>query len=176
MQGPYFIDMNSVWRGLPSGNQHGCGLPQPCLLDVRIARGREPLNLVGAERDVLRVIADQHGAPTSAVDLAGAILDVAHRVQSDGDASPWGTYHLTGAGQTTWYGLAEEIFRLSAQAGHKVPKLDAITTAEYPLPAVRPPYCVLDTAKIRAAFGITLPPWQQSLAACVRQLQARDYP
>ena len=131
---------------------------------------------LGAERDVVRVIADQHGTPTSAEDLAGALLDVAQRVHLDSDAAPWGTYHLTGAGQTTWHGLAAEIFRLSAEAGHKVPRVEAITTAEYPLPAARPAYGVLDNAKIRTAFGIKLPPWQESLAVCVRQLQSRDYP
>ena len=126
----------------------------------------------GAERDVVRVISDQYGSPTSADDLASALLDMTQRLASDGGAAPWGSYHLAGSGQTTWHGLAAETFRLSALAGNKVPKLEAISTAEYPLPAVRPQYGVLDTRKIQAAFGIALPPWQQSLEACIRQLQS----
>jgi dTDP-4-dehydrorhamnose reductase len=124
---------------------------------------------LGAERDVVRVVADQHGTPTSADDIAGPLLDVAAAVSSDAHA-PWGTYHLVAGGETTWHGFAAEIFARTADAGLKVPKLEAITTAEYPLPAVRPAYGVLDTAKIHETFGIRLPPWQKGVADCVRQL------
>jgi dTDP-4-dehydrorhamnose reductase len=125
---------------------------------------------LGAERDVVRVVADQHGTPTSADDIAGAILDIAKHVGTNADLSPWGTYHLVAGGETTWHGLAAEIFARASQAGLKTPKLEAITTADYPTPAARPAYSVLDTSKIRAAFGIALPPWQKGVADCVRQL------
>ena len=131
---------------------------------------------LGAERNVVRVVADQIGTPTSADDIAGALLDISQQVLAQGATAPWGTYHFVGSGTTTWHGFAAEIFRLSAEAGNKVPKLEAITTAQYPTPAVRPQSAVLDTTKIRNVFGIELPPWQQSLAACIKHLQSRDYP
>ncbi len=124
---------------------------------------------LGAERDVLRVVVDQHGTPTSADHLASALLDVAAAVLAAGDTAAWGTYHLVPGGQTSWHGFAAEIFRQFSAAGGKTPGLEAITTAEYPVPAVRPQCCVLDARKIRDTFGIVLPPWQQGVAECVRR-------
>ena len=127
---------------------------------------------LGAERDVLRVVADQRGTPTSADHLAAALLDIASEIAIAGDEAPWGTYHLTAAGETTWHGFATEIFRHEREAGRKVPRLDAITTAAYPTPAIRPQYSVLDTNKIENAFGIALPPWQAGVADCMKRLAA----
>ena len=62
------------------------------------------------------------------------------------------------------------MFRSAAALGHKVPRLEAISTADYPTPAPRPAYSVLDTSKIRSEFGIALPPWQQGVAACLKRL------
>ena len=126
---------------------------------------------LGSERDVVRVIADQKGTPTSASDIASAILDIAPRLIAAGACENiWGTYHLTAQGETTWHGFAAEIFRLAGESGRKVPRLEAITAQEYPLPAVRPSYSVLDTRKIRAAFGVALPDWQKSVSACFKRL------
>ncbi len=125
---------------------------------------------LASERDVVRVVADQHGTPTRASDIASRILDIAARLALDGPAAPWGTYHLVSSGQTTWHGFAAEIFASAAALGVKTPQLDAITTREYPTPAVRPAYGVLDTKKLTDTFGIALPPWQHGVADCVRQL------
>lgn len=125
---------------------------------------------LGAERDVVRVIADQTGTPTCAGDIAAALLDIAVQIEGTKQAAPWGTYHLVAGGETSWHGFAQEIFEHAAKAGFKAPKLEAIATAEYPLPAKRPAYSVLDTAKIRDAFGIVLPPWQKGVAETVRML------
>lgn len=125
---------------------------------------------LGAEREVVRVVADQRGTPTYAGDLAAALLDIARQVMARGDTAPFGTYHLVATGETSWFGFAEEIFRSAAALGHKVPRLEAISTADYPTPAPRPAYSVLDTSKIRSAFGIALPPWQQGVAACLKRL------
>ena len=126
---------------------------------------------LGQERDVVRVVADQIGSPTSADDLAAAILDIAPRLAAEPDGSRlWGTYHLTGAGETSWHGFAAEIFKLAQSAGRKVPRLEAITTQEYPAPAVRPLHCILDTSKFRQTFGLTLPAWQDSVPACFKRL------
>jgi dTDP-4-dehydrorhamnose reductase len=129
---------------------------------------------LGAERDALRVVADQHGTPTSADHLAVALLDIAAAVTVAGEAATWGTYHLTAAGETTWHGFATEIFRLERDAGRRVPRLEAITTQEYPTPAVRPQYSVLDTRKIANTFGIALPPWQAGVADCIKRLSALE--
>jgi dTDP-4-dehydrorhamnose reductase len=123
---------------------------------------------LGAERNQLRVVADQRGTPTSADAIAAALLDIASKI--DGTPAPWGTYHLVAAGETTWHGFAAEIFAQASSLGLKTPKLEAITTADYPLPAVRPAYSVLDTAKIRETFGIALPAWQKGVVDCVRRL------
>ncbi len=125
---------------------------------------------LGAEREVVRVVADQRGTPTYADDLAAALLDIARQVLARGDCAPFGTYHLVAQGETTWFGFAEEIFRTAALFGHKVPRLEAITTADYPTPAPRPAYSVLDTGKIKSQFGIALPPWQQGVSACLKRL------
>jgi dTDP-4-dehydrorhamnose reductase len=117
----------------------------------------------GAEREEMRVVADQHGAPTAAEDLAEAIVRIAARIQEGPETAPWGTYHCTGAGVTSWHGFAERIFqRLERQTGRR-PRLTAITTADYPTPASRPANSRLDGSRLKAAFGIALPPWEESL-------------
>lgn len=125
---------------------------------------------LGAERDVIEVVADQHGTPTSADDIAAALLDMADAVACNKDCAPWGTYHLTAGGETTWYGFARQIFSSVASEGRKAPRVEPILTASYPTPAVRPRFGVLDTTEVRRIFGIALPPWQQSVAACVQRL------
>ena len=128
---------------------------------------------LGAEREILRVVDDQRGSPTSADDIAGAVFDIVRRLAEGVPGTAFGTYHLTNAGETTWYGFASEIFRHAAAAGLKTPRLEAIPTSEYPTPARRPQYSVLDNAKIERVFSVRLPPWQQSLAHCFKQLVSR---
>lgn len=124
---------------------------------------------LGSERAELGVVADQHGTPTDARDIARAILDIAPRLQA-ATTDVWGTYHLTGSYETTWHRFAEEIFRQAAARGAKVPRLKAISTAEYPTAARRPAYSVLDNAKFIATFGFALPDWRASLAGCLDEL------
>jgi dTDP-4-dehydrorhamnose reductase len=114
-----------------------------------------------AERDVVRVVADQHGTPTAAADIADAVLSVTVRIMRDKPA--FGTFHLTNSGRTTWYGFASRIFATIAARGRKVPRLEAITTAEYPTPARRPAMSVLDCGKIAGAYGIRLRSWEGAL-------------
>ncbi|NUS39501.1 MAG: dTDP-4-dehydrorhamnose reductase [Lysobacter sp.] len=125
---------------------------------------------VGAERDVLRVVADQVGTPTP----AALIADVtAHALQHPPAGS--GTWHLTPTGQTSWHGFAEAIFAGAVERGllPRAPKVEPITTADYPTPAARPAYSVLDTRRLRADFGVALPSWQDGLGRVLDQL-ARD--
>lgn len=123
---------------------------------------------LGTERDELGIVDDQTGSPTFAGDIAGAIAVLADKVLDAGGDAPWGTYHMSNAGHTTWYGFAKEIFGHAEAAGREVPSVvRPITTEDYPTPAERPRYSILDTAKLRAAFGVELPPWQDALARCL---------
>lgn len=114
---------------------------------------------VGAERDQLRVVADQVGTPTP----AALIADVTARALQR--PSRTGTWHLTPTGQTSWHGFAEAIFAGAVERGllARAPEVLAITTDEYPTPAARPAYSVLDTTALRRDFDIGLPDWRQAL-------------
>jgi dTDP-4-dehydrorhamnose reductase len=124
---------------------------------------------IGAERDVIRVVDDQFGTPTSAEDIAVALLDMVSVINANRDGAAWGTYHLVADGHTTWHGFAREIFA-AAGPSLKSPRIDAIAAADYPTPAARPQFSVLDTTEIRRAYGIALPPWQVGVSASVRRL------
>lgn len=113
---------------------------------------------------VLRVVADQHGTPTSAPDLAVAILTIAEKIRAEGwQASFAGIFHATNAGATTWHGFASAIFEEAQSLGHPRPRIDAITTADWPTPAKRPADSRLDGAKLQRVFGCALPPWREGL-------------
>ncbi|WP_282259156.1 dTDP-4-dehydrorhamnose reductase [Stenotrophomonas sp. PS02301] len=125
---------------------------------------------VGAERDVVRVVADQIGTPTP----AALIADVtAHALRHAGGLS--GTWHLTATGETSWYGFAEAIFAEAIARGvlPRAPRVEAITTAEYPSPAPRPAYSRLDVSRLQRDFDLTLPSWQEGLAQVMAHLQPR---
>jgi len=115
--------------------------------------------------DVLRVVDDQRGAPTSAADLAAAILALAPRLADGSKAG--GVYHAAAAGDTTWHGFAQAIFAGAARRGRKVPALQPIGTAEYPTAAMRPANSVLDCSKLAGTFGVTFPHWSQALEPCL---------
>ena len=122
---------------------------------------------VGAERDELRVVADQVGTPTP----AALIADVtAHALQGDPQRS--GVWHLTPTGQTSWHGFAEAIFEGAVARGllARRPKVEAITTADFPTPATRPAYSVLDCTALQRDFGIQLPDWREGLAQTLDRL------
>ncbi len=127
---------------------------------------------LGAERDELRIIADQHGRPTSAADLAGAVWRVA-RERLLGDAPvAWGTYHLANADPTTWHAFAETIFELEARSAGRRPVVTPIPSSSYPTPAARPLNSVLDTSRFEATFGFGLRPFRLALRDVMDELQA----
>jgi dTDP-4-dehydrorhamnose reductase len=130
---------------------------------------------LGAERDEISVVDDQQGTPTWVQDFAGAVVAILQRLLASGDETLWGTYHLTNRGATTWFGFANEIFRERAAAGERVPRLRAIPTAAYPTPARRPAYSLLDNTKVMEVFGLSLPPWQASLASCLSQCRLPSF-
>lgn len=115
---------------------------------------------LGAERDELRVVADQHGSPTPAWLLA----DAAATVLGQGIVES-GVRHIVAGGQTSWHGFAEAIFAEAQARGliERRPQVLPITTADYPTPARRPNYSVLDTSRLQAEYGLSIPQWRDAL-------------
>ena len=136
---------------------------------VRGANFLRTMLRLGAERDQLRVVADQIGTPTSAV----LIADVTARALQH-PAALSGTWHLTANGETSWHGFAEAIFDEAKARGLIVrrPKVLPITTAEYRTKAQRPAYSRLDTARLQADLGIVLPDWREGLVRVMDELAA----
>ncbi|MCI1091445.1 dTDP-4-dehydrorhamnose reductase [Stenotrophomonas geniculata] len=122
---------------------------------------------VGAEREQLRVVADQIGTPTPAALIADVTAQV---LQHPGHLS--GIWHLTASGQTSWHGFAEAIFAEALATGvlAKVPAVEAIPSSEYPTPAKRPAWSVLDNRKLQQDFGIVLPTWQDGLKRVMAEI------
>jgi dTDP-4-dehydrorhamnose reductase len=122
---------------------------------------------VGANRDALRVVADQVGTPTP----AALIADVTAQALLHGGGMS-GTWHLTAKGETSWHGFAETIFAEAVAAGllMRAPTVEAITSAEYPTQAKRPAYSHLDVTKLEQDFGLVLPTWQEGLRRVVAEI------
>ncbi len=123
---------------------------------------------LGRDRPELRVVGDQHGNPTSAHDLATAVLKAGAQLRR-GDAE-WGTYHLAGTGDATWHEFAEHIFDVAADSGQRVPHVTSITTSEYPTPAKRPQNSRMDCSLVKETFDLALPHWRDSTRVCVQKL------
>ena len=123
-------------------------------------------------RDVVRVVDDQRGAPTAAIDVASAIVDALGQVNEKTAQTRAGIYHVTAAGETTWYGFAKVIFSGWHDRGHRVPVLEPIASADYPSLVERPANSRLDCGKIDRVFGIRMPLWSMSVGACLDMLAA----
>lgn len=126
------------------------------------------LQLAG-KQDVLKVVADQHGSPTSAADLADAILTVARRIGQG--ATGWGTFHFAGGGVTSWHGFAAAVMELCLPTGQPRPELVPIATVDFPRPARRPANSVLDCTRIGQVHGIVPRSWREALADVGRELR-----
>jgi dTDP-4-dehydrorhamnose reductase len=127
---------------------------------------------LAVEQPHLRVVADQRGSPTSAADIAAALIILTGRIAAG--TACWGTYNYTGAGATTWHGFAEQIFTLAAPWIRTPPTIEMITSADYSTPVRRPANSMLDCCLIQEAFGIELQPWRVSLAVTIRELFERE--
>jgi dTDP-4-dehydrorhamnose reductase len=119
---------------------------------------------LGRERDELGVVGDQRGCPTFAGDIAAIIYTLVEQYRGD-KILPWGVYHCSNSGECSWYDFAQAIFTQSVELGvlSKTPKLNAITTDQYPTPAKRPVNSVLDCRKLENAMGQSMRHWREGL-------------
>lgn len=123
---------------------------------------------LGQERDQLNIIVDQVGSPTYATDLAAVILEsLCYTDQKTTSANRVKTYHFSNEGVCSWYDFANAIFELKGLDC----AVNPIGTQDYPTPAKRPHYSVMDKTNIKQAFGISIPYWKGSLAACLKELE-----
>ncbi|MER9652415.1 dTDP-4-dehydrorhamnose reductase [Mesorhizobium sp. M0152] len=125
---------------------------------------------LAADRDEISVVADQWGNPTSALDIADAILHAAAMLHGDKNFGAFGAYHLAGTGETSWSGFARHILDTSRVFGGPWARVRDIATTGYPTKARRPANSRLSTARFATAFGWTAPDWQDSTGKVVRRL------
>jgi dTDP-4-dehydrorhamnose reductase len=123
---------------------------------------------LAASRDELRIVADQHGSPTSAREIAEAIVQIAPRLTRE--QGLWGTYHFTADGVTTWHGFASRVVAIAAPITGRNPIAIPIPTAEYPTPAKRPANSHLDCRLFVKTFGVRPRPWTEGVDATTRTL------
>jgi dTDP-4-dehydrorhamnose reductase len=134
---------------------------------------------LGAEREQLRVVADQWGAPTWARNIADATAQIVARAQQERCQGGFvsGVFNLASRGETSWHGFAEAIFSMARervpQLTLKVARVDPIPAADYPTPAARPANSRLALDRVEARFGIVMPSWQAALARCLDELALR---
>ncbi len=127
---------------------------------------------LGETREEVGVVADQLGNPTSALDIADAILAIAARIVVDPSPELRGVFHMTGQGEASWADFAERIFEDAEKHGRGPVRVKRIATADYPTPAKRPANSRLDNGKLKAVYGVGLPPWRNSVSECVARLLA----
>ncbi len=135
----------------------------------------ETILRLAAEREELRIVADQVGSPTYTGELAQAIFTLLNKARAD-VKTIFGIYHFSNNGYCSWYEFANEIVAQAKTVGLKVitRSIQPITTDKYPLPAVRPAYSVFDKSKYLAVAGYTIPQWQQSLQKYLAERQAMN--
>ena len=130
---------------------------------------------LGRERDSLKIVDDQFGAPTSSIELANATRTVVDGALAGqfGAADTWsGLYHMTCSGRVSWCGFAQAIFaRAQAHLDGRKPEVNLIPSSEYPVPAMRPNNSVLSNEKLFARFGVRLSPWESALNEVMSKLE-----
>ncbi len=123
-----------------------------------------------SEREELGVVADQLGCPTYAGSIAAAILHIASKLDRDGEGPRWGTYHFSDEGPTTWHSLAKYTAQCAYKAGliTSLPAIKPIETSDYPTPAARPAYSVLNCDRFKASFPeFSMRGWSQGVQSVI---------
>jgi dTDP-4-dehydrorhamnose reductase len=160
----------SVYGASKAGGEHAVRTANPHHIIVRTAWVFSPhrsnfvktMLRLAAEREILRVVDDQYGCPTSAADLASALMTICRRVLED-PAGPWGTYHFANDGKTTWCGLAREVMAGARRRGARSVPVEAIATADFKTKAIRPANSALATDSLMRDYAIRPRPWQHAL-------------
>ena len=145
---------------------------------------RTMLRLLSTRTEPLRIVGDQHGGPTYAEDLATTVISVMQFAEEQAGGLPpsvglggaSGVYHCSGAGETTWAGLADAVREYLQARGFQPPDIIPVPSSEYPTPAARPLNSRLNCGRLAASFGIRLPQWKSSVEEALRQLAATDLP
>jgi len=151
-------------------------LPRHIILRTSSVFGQSGANFVktmlrlGAERDSLKIVADQMSCPTPARDIATALVAICRAVIADPNSVEWGTYHFCGTPETTWSQFAGTIFALSGARGGRVPRIIDIEAKDYRTDARRPGYSVMGCEKISNNFKIDRPSWADGLADVLNSL------
>lgn len=126
------------------------------------------------DRDELSVVADQRGNPTSALDIAEAVLSVAANLRAQSGPELRGVFHMTAAGEASWAELADAVFDAAARLGGPSAKVKYISTRDYPTAAKRPANSRLDCSRLEQSHGVRLPDWRDSLQVVVERLVRSD--
>jgi len=122
------------------------------------------------DREEIRVVADQLGTPTSALDIADAILSVAANLRGSTDADKRGIFHVAGSGEASWAEFAERIFATTASLGHTSARVKPIITPDYPTEAKRPANSRLNSDRLARVHRLKLPDWRESLQQVIERL------
>lgn len=150
---PNHIILRTSWVFSPFGNNFVKTM-------LRLAR----------ERKDVRVVSDQIGNPTNALDIADGLFEISSRLVKSKAPNLFGTFHMSGQGEASWADMAEVIFQLVRECDGNNISLHRIKTSEYPTSARRPTNSRLDNSKLEKVYGIKLPEWRSSLTACVQRL------
>ncbi|MFT2213894.1 dTDP-4-dehydrorhamnose reductase [Rhizobium giardinii] len=121
-------------------------------------------------RDRVSVVADQFGTPTSALDIADAVIAIARNLLASQSTALRGVFHLTNSGRASWADFAEEIFRISAGLGGPIAAVGRIPASDYPTPARRPANSQLDCTKLATVHGVRMPDWAHSTKTVVTRV------
>lgn len=150
---PHSIIVRTAWIVSPFGKNF-------CKTMLRLA----------GEHPKLRVVSDQIGSPTYAPHLATGLIELAIAINDQRSEVDWGVYHLANGGEASWYDVAIQTMLHAEQCGLASAPVEAITTAEFPTAAQRPPNSRLNCLKAEEKFGIVLADWRSGIKACVERL------
>ncbi|WP_425998100.1 dTDP-4-dehydrorhamnose reductase [Caulobacter sp. DWR1-3-2b1] len=157
------------------GNPRSIVLRTAWVLSAHRANFLKTMLRLAADRPALRVVADQHGCPSSATDIAEALKTIVLRMIAD-EGAPTGVYHFVNSGDATWADLAREIFRVSASTGGASAEVVGIPSEEYLTPARRPKNSRLSTLKLLSDYDIKPRPWQDAVAEIITELKSQGAP
>lgn len=170
--GVYGASKEGGEQGVRTGNPHHVILRTAWVYGPDRANFVKTMLRVGKSRDELKVVDDQIGNPTNTGDIARAIRAVAEAIWAG--EGRWGTYHLTGTGEASWYDFATKIFEIVGPRWERLPTVRPIPTSDYPTPARRPANSRLDCDKLKRDYGFRARDWGGALAETVNTLVMED--